>query len=696
MKKYKLKNLDCANCAQSIEESLNKLDYVKSAKVLFASNSLIIDTVDLEAVKKELYAHEEVEIVDAKDYKDEEFDTKGELIKIVILVASFAVATYFYEFFNNATVTKVALVALVALYIIAGRGVITTAIKNIMKGEIFDENFLMTFASLAAFAVGANTEAVAVMLFYNIGEYFQDLAVNKSRRSIQSLVEVRPDYANVYVGEDVETQSPDDVKVGDIILVKAGEKIALDGVIVSGKTSVDKRALTGESLPVSVNVGDEVLAGSLNINGLIKVRVTKLFGESSVSKILDLVENASANKAKTESFITTFAKYYTPVVFAIASLIAILPPLLNFGTFSEWLYRALVVLVVSCPCALVVSVPLGYFGGIGSASRNGILVKGANYLEALSNVKAIVLDKTGTITKGVFNVAEINNVADVTKDDLLQYAAIAESRSNHPIAKSIVREYGKPFDINAISEYEEISGHGVRANYNGVEILAGNDKLLHKYNIEHAEQFCAADGGAIAHIAVDNKYLGYILVSDEIKPDSKQAIAELKSSGIAHISVLTGDNENASNLVLKDLNVDEIYTDLLPEDKASIFAKLKSKYAKDGKIIFVGDGINDAPVLAAADVGMSMGGIGTDAAIETADVVIMNDSLTKIGTAIDIAKKTKTIIWQNIIFALSVKGLFIVLGFFGIAGMWEAVFGDVGVALLALLNASRLINASST
>ncbi len=694
MKKYKLKNLDCANCAQAAEDKLNALACVTSAKVLFASSSLIIETSDLDAVKKEMWDFEQIEVIEPENFveSNELLDNlKTELVKIITYILFFGIATYFYHFGTSDVVKNLSIGVLVIVYLLAGKGVLITAFKNIMKGEFFDENFLMTFASLAAFAIGAHTEAVAVMLFYNVGEYFQDVAVNKSRKSIKSLLEIRPDYANLLVDRNEIKVAPDTINVGEIVVVKPGEKIPLDGIIIEGRTSIDKRTLTGESVPVSADVDSEVLAGTLNINGLIKVRVTKTFGESSVSKILDLVENATANKAKTESFITTFARYYTPVVFAIAAAITILPPLLGFGTFSEWLYRALVVLVVSCPCALVVSVPLGYFGGIGAASRAGVLVKGANYLEALSNVKGVVLDKTGTITEGVFDVAEIVATEGFTKSDVLMYAAYAESRSSHPIAQSINNAYRDRIDINKLSDYEEISGHGIRAIYDGKELLVGSDKILHKFDITHADKYCNVEGGSVAHIVVDGVYAGYIIVSDRIKNDSKQAIADMRKYGVETIAVLTGDNEQASQMILKGISIDEVHSNLLPEDKATVFATIKQKFVNAGKVIFVGDGINDAPVLAAADVGISMGGIGTDVAIETADVVIMNDSLSKINDVINVAKRTKNIIWQNIIFALTVKGLFIILGFFGIAGMWEAVFGDVGVALLALLNASRLI-----
>lgn len=699
MKKYKLENLDCADCAAHLENKLNGLPSVRSAKVVFATQSLIVDTEDMECVKRAIREEEPDIVIRENSVKapPSSFNVKKELITLSVYIAIFAASAACIEFVRP-PFQFIGYFALVLVYFSAGREVILTSFKNIKKGKIFDENFLMTFATAAAFFIGAYTESVAVMLFYRAGEFFQALAVNKSRGSIKALMEIRPDYANL-ISDGVEKQvSPEDVKVGDVIIVKPGEKIPLDGLIIRGKTSVDTSALTGESVPRSIGVGEAALAGSMNLSGIIEINVTKLFGQSSVAKILEMVENAAAHKAKTEKFITVFAGYYTPAVFFIALCIAVLPPLLSYGTFSEWLYRALVVLVVSCPCALVISVPLGYFGGIGACSRHGILVKGADFLEALANVKVAAFDKTGTLTKGVFKVTKIEAFNGFNQDDILRFAALAESGSSHPIARSIKEKYkgDKNFDI---VEYEEIPGHGIRAVSGQDFVVAGSDKILHRFNIPHTQDICAISG-SIAHIGVNGKYAGYIVVSDEIKSDTKEGLAELKKLGVEFTAVLTGDNLQATRNVLTGSGITNFYTDLLPEDKAEKFkafaeASLGSG-RKRGKSLFAGDGINDAPVLATADIGVSMGAAGTDAAIETADIVIMNDSVKKIAEGIKIARKTKIIIWQNIIFALGVKGIFVVLGFFGIATMWEAVFGDIGVALLALFNSMRILRYDPT
>lgn len=699
MQRFKLENLDCADCAAHLENKLNDLPSVRSAKVVFATQSLIIDTDDMGCVEKTIREEEPGIVIKDNSVKSvsSSFNVKKEITILLLYIALFGLSVALIEYLKQ-PFRYIGFTVLLLVYFSAGREVILTSFKNIKKGKIFDENFLMTFATAAAFFIGAYTESVAVMLFYRAGEFFQGLAVNKSRRSIKSLMEVRPDYANL-ISNGVEKQvSPEDVAVGEVIIVKPGEKIPLDGEIIKGKTSVDTSAITGESVPRSIGLGEAALAGTMNISGIIEIKVTKLFGQSSVAKILDMVENAAAHKAKTEKFITVFAGYYTPVVFFIALCIAVLPPVLGYGSFSEWLYRALVVLVVSCPCALVISVPLGYFGGIGASSRHGILVKGADYLEALANVKAAAFDKTGTLTKGVFKVTEIEAFNGFNKDDILMFAALAESGSSHPIARSIKEKYkgDKNFDI---VEYEEIPGLGIRAVSGQDFVVAGSDKILHRFNIPHTQDICAISG-SIAHIGVNGKYAGYIVVSDEIKSDTKKGLAELKKLGIEYTAVLTGDNLQATRNVLTGSGITNFYTDLLPEDKAEKFKAFAEsslgKGAKRGKVLFAGDGINDAPVLAIADIGISMGATGTDVAIETADVVIMNDSVTKIAEGIKIARKTKTIIWQNIVFALGVKGIFVVLGFFGIASMWEAVFGDIGVALLALFNSMRILRYDPT
>ena len=690
MKKYTIENLDCPMCAAKIEEGVKNLSCVKDAKVVFATKTLLIETEDINKVQAEIDSIEKGVVIRENQPKndEEEFNVKKELITLGVLLALFGIGFYMTHIFTTPPLLYVSYAVLLAVYMAAGKDVIMLSIKNILHGKIFDENFLMTFATLAAWAIGSHEEAVGVMLFYRAGEFFQDLAVHRSRRSIKSLLEIRPDYAVVLRGNQEYTVAPESVAVGETIIIKPGEKIALDGTIIKGKTSLDTRALTGESVPRGVEKGDKVLSGMISLTGMIEVQVDKIFAESSASKILDMVENAAANKAKTETFITKFASYYTPIVFFIAFAIAVVPPLLDMGSFSQWLYRALVALVVSCPCALIISVPLGYFGGIGGASKKGILVKGANYLEALSNIQAIALDKTGTLTKGIFTVTEVKSMGKYSKEDIVKYAAMAESKSNHPIARSIV-EYAGNLDYT-IKEYEEISGRGVKVSIEDKEIMVGNDSLLHFTNIIHDESVCNILG-SVAHVVIDKEYAGYIVISDKLKDDTVEAIKELNNIGIRNITVLTGDNKYATETILKDTGIKEYYYDLLPEDKAEKFKEFSDKYKGKGYSLYVGDGINDAPVLAMADVGVSMGAAGSDAAIETADVVIMNDSLMKLVDAVKTAKKTKTIIWQNIIFALGIKVLFIILGLMDIASMWMAVFGDVGVALLALLNSMRAL-----
>ncbi len=690
MKKYTIENLDCPMCAAKIEEGVKNLSCVKDAKVVFATKTLLIETDDINKVQAEIDSIEKGVVIRENQPKndEEEFNVKKELITLGVLLALFGIGFYMTHIFTTPPLLYVSYAVLLAVYVAAGKDVIMLSIKNVLHGKIFDENFLMTFATLAAWAIGSHEEAVGVMLFYRAGEFFQDLAVYRSRRSIKSLLEIRPDYAVVLRGNQEYTVAPESVAVGETIIIKPGEKIALDGTIIKGKTSLDTRALTGESVPRGVEKGDKVLSGMISLTGMIEVQVDKIFAESSASKILDMVENAAANKAKTETFITKFASYYTPIVFFIAFAIAVVPPLLDMGSFSQWLYRALVALVVSCPCALIISVPLGYFGGIGGASKKGILVKGANYLEALSNIQAIALDKTGTLTKGIFTVTEVKSMGKYSKEDIVKYAAMAESKSNHPIARSIV-EYAGNLDYT-IKEYEEISGRGVKVSIEDKEIMVGNDSLLHFTNTIHDESVCNILG-SVAHVVIDKEYAGYIVISDKLKDDTVEAIKELNNMGIRNITVLTGDNKYATETILKDTGIKEYYYDLLPEDKAEKFKEFSDKYKGKGYSLYVGDGINDAPVLAMADVGVSMGAAGSDAAIETADVVIMNDSLMKLVDAVKTAKKTKTIIWQNIFFALGIKVLFIILGLMDIASMWMAVFGDVGVALLALLNSMRAL-----
>ncbi len=574
-------------------------------------------------------------------------------------------------------------------YIIVGGDIVMKAVKNIFRGKVFDENFLMSIATIGAMLIGEYPEGIAVMLFYQVGELFQSYAVDKSRRSIAEAMDIRPDYANVKKNDEVIKVDPDEVQIGDIIVIKPGERVPLDGKVIEGNSTVDTSALTGESVPREVEVGHEILSGCININGVITAEVTKEYGESTVSKILDLVENASSKKSQSEQFITKFARYYTPIVVIIAVFLAIIPPLVIEGaTFSDWIYRALTFLVVSCPCALVVSIPLSFFGGIGGASRKGILVKGSNYLEALAETEIIVFDKTGTLTKGVFNVQEVHPEG-VSKEELLELTAYAESYSNHPISSSLKQSYGKEIDNGRISDVEEVSGHGVIATVDGKRIAAGNIKLMKKLNIPYYEGEVV---GTAVHVGIDNKYAGYIVIADEVKEDSARAIKELKEAKIKQTVMLTGDTKNVASKVAKQLGLDKVYSELLPGDKVEKVEELLAQKSAKGKLAFVGDGINDAPVLARADIGIAMGGLGSDAAIEAADVVIMTDEPSKIATAIKVSKKTLRIARQNTVFSIGIKIIVLILSAFGIATMWAAIFADVGVTIIAVLNAFRALN----
>ncbi len=572
-------------------------------------------------------------------------------------------------------------------YILVGFEILRKAFRNILRGKVFDENFLMSVATLGAFAIGELPEAVAVMLFYQVGELFQSYAVAKSRKSIASLMDIRPDYANLYVDENIKKVNPSEVKIDDIIVVKPGEKVPLDGIVVEGNSSLDTKALTGETIPRDVKVEDEVLSGCINLNGLIKIKVTKEFGESTVSKILNLVEKASSKKSKSENFITKFAKYYTPIVVIMAASIAFIPPLFTDTSFRTWLYRALSFLVVSCPCALVISIPLSFFGGIGGASKMGILIKGSNYLEALSKVDTIVFDKTGTLTKGVFAVQKIEPV-DISKEELLKYAAYAENYSSHPIAIAIKTTYADDINESKIKNIEELPGYGVKAEINKHTVLVGNEKLMNENKIKFTKCY---DVGTILNIAVDNKYKGHILIADEIKDDAKETIAELKHNNIKKTIMLTGDRKSVGLSVASELKIDEAYTDLLPQDKVSKVEELLNNKKGDSKIAFVGDGINDAPVLALADIGFAMGGLGADSAIEAADIVIMTDEPKKIVSAIKLSHKTMKIVKENIIFAIAVKIAVLALTAIGFGTMWQAVFADVGVSIIAILNSLRVL-----
>ena len=625
-----------------------------------------------------------------------EFDLRRELIPLSIALVLFLIGLIFNQPLHDTPGAIAEYAVLIPAYLISGWSVLTSAGRNILRGKIFDENFLMTIATLGAIAIHEIPEAVAVMLFFQIGELFQGFAVGRSRRSIKALLEVRPDTANLIIDGVVREVDPEKVEVGDTIVIKPGEKVPLDGEILSGSSQVDTSALTGESVPRTVRKGETILAGVINQTGSLTVRVTKLFAESSIAKILDLVENASSKKAPTEKFITRFARYYTPVVVFLSLAVAILPPLLIPDQTSElWVYRALVLLVISCPCGLVISIPLGYFGGVGGAAKRGILVKGSTFLDALTDVRTVIFDKTGTLTEGVFQVTQIAPYNGYSEKEVLTVAAIAESQSNHPVARSIVSAYDNGIGASDITltnsdvtDYEEIPGHGIRAKVRGMEVFAGNDRLLHKANIDH--DTCNVEG-TVVHLAIDGKYAGYILIADRIKSDAREAIARLKKAGVTETVMLTGDNRVVARNVADKLGLDTYKAELLPEDKVDAIEQYLLKSDKKSKVAFVGDGINDAPVIARADVGMAMGALGSDAAIETADVVLMDDAPSKVAEAIVIARKTHTIVWQNIILAMAVKALFILLGAIGLATLWEAVFADVGVALLAIFNASRVL-----
>ena len=608
---------------------------------------------------------------------------KKKSFKIIISLILFLIAMIIN--FNNELINKG---IFIIAYIIVGLEIVRKALRNIFRGKVFDENFLMTVATVGAFGIGEFPEAVAVMLFYQVGELFQSYAVDKSRKSIASLMDIRPDYANIEKDGKVLKVDPDDVKIGDIIIIKPGEKIPLDGTVIEGNTSIDTKALTGESLPREVTPGDEILSGSINISGLVKVKVSKEYGESTVSKILDLVENASSKKSKSENFITKFAQYYTPIVVIIAVLLVVVPVIFFGGEFSDWIYRALSFLVVSCPCALVISIPLSFFGGIGGASKMGILIKGSNYLEAIASTEIIVFDKTGTLTEGIFEVQKVN-AKDIDENDLIETAAYAECYSNHPISLSIKRAYGKQIDKSKIKSTEELSGRGIVAIINGKNVLVGNEKLLNENNIEFEKN---NDIGTILYVAIDKKYVGNIVIADKIKEDAKDSIMSLKKSNIKQAVMLTGDRKAVGENVAGILGIDKVYTELLPDGKVEKVEELLKEKSEKGKLAFVGDGINDAPVLALADIGIAMGGLGADSAIEAADIVLMTDEPSKIVDTIKLSKKTMKIVKENIIFAISIKVLVLILSAIGISTMWEAVFADVGVSIIAILNALRVLN----
>ena len=609
---------------------------------------------------------------------------KKKLYKIIISAILFIIALIVP--FQNIWINRV--IYLIS-YIIVGFEILKKAVRNIKRGKVFDENFLMSVATIGAFAIQEFPEAVAVMLFYQIGELFQDYAVDKSRKSISDLMDLRPDYANVLRNGKEEKIDPDDVKIDEIIIVKPGEKVPLDGVVLEGNSFIDSKALTGEPKPRRVAKSDEILSGCINLEGILKIRVKKEYDESTVSKILELVENASSKKSKSEKFITKFAKYYTPIVVIVAVFLALIPPLIiKNATFSDWLYRALSFLVVSCPCALVISIPLSFFGGIGGASKNGILIKGSNYLEALSNLETVVFDKTGTLTEGVFKVQKINSIG-ISEEELLQIAAYAEWYSNHPIAKSVKQEYSKNVEEVKIKNVKEITGKGILASIDEKQVLIGNEKLMQEYNINYEK---SKEVGTILYIAIDNVFSGTILISDKIKDDSVKCIELIKTNGIKQTIMLTGDKKEIAENISKELGIDTVHSELLPDEKVHKMEELLKNKTQNKKIAFVGDGINDAPVLALADIGIAMGGLGSDSAIEAADIVIMTDEPSKISTAIKISKKTMKIVRENIIFAITIKIIVLILSALGIATMWEAVFADVGVAIIAILNSLRMLN----
>lgn len=606
-----------------------------------------------------------------------------ELNKIIISLGLFIVAIT-VKFTNEMMKDLI----LLASYLIVGMEILRKAVRNIFKGKVFDENFLMALATLGAFGIGEYPEAVAVMLFYQIGEYFQDYAACKSRKSISSLMDIRPDYANVIRNEKQEKVNPEEVKIDEIIIIKPGEKVPLDGVIIEGKTTLDTKALTGESLPRDAIEGDEILSGCINLSGVIKIKVTKEYGETTVTKILDLVENVSSKKSKSEKFIRKFAKFYTPIVVVIAVILAVIPPLvIKDATFSDWIYRALSFLVVSCPCALVLSIPLSFFGGIGGASKIGILIKGGNYIEALSKTEIVVFDKTGTLTKGVFEVQKVEPV-EISKEELLKIACYAENYSNHPISKSLKKAYNKEIDEKQIIKTEEIMGQGIATTIGNQDVLVGNEKLMSEKQIEFIK---CNEIGTVLYVAIDNKYAGYILIADTEKEDSARAIQELKTYNIKQTVMLTGDKKEVGESVAQKLGIDKVYTELLPDGKVEKVEELLKEKSAKGKLIFVGDGINDAPVLAMSDIGIAMGGLGSDSAIEAADVVIMTDEPSKIANAIKLSKKTMRIVKENIVFAIGVKIGVLILSALGISNLWQAVFADVGVSVIAVLNSLRML-----
>lgn len=694
-KELTIQGLDCAHCAGKIQQEISQLPAISSISLNLltqklwyeADRSADTDQINLQIIRIVKKHEPHVLVKGAKKQKSRTIEeiNQTKIARIVLGIMLFIIAL-----FLDIPSSSKFLIYLTS-YLLIGGDVVYKALRNTVQGKLFDENFLMFIATVGAFAIGEYPEAVAVMLFYQVGEFFQQRAVNRSRRSISELMDIRPDYANLKdEGGTDRRVSPEEVVAGQIIMIKPGEKIPLDGVVIDGQSVLDTSALTGEFIPRGVAKDANVLAGFINQTGLLTVKVTKEYGESTVARILDLVENASANKAPTENFITKFARYYTPAVVFAAVLLAAIPPLIIPGAlFTDWFYRALVFLVVSCPCALVLSIPLSFFGGIGGASRSGILIKGSNYLEALNSVKTAVFDKTGTLTEGVFEVTMINPATNFSAHELLEYAAMAESYSSHPIATSILKSYGEEIDKGSVTQYEEIPGYGVKAIFQDKQVIAGNARLLDREGIGYHG---AQAWGTVVYVALDREYVGYITISDKIKQDTKSTLQGLKQLGIKKLVMLTGDNAEVSQRLGAELGFDEVYAELLPDQKVEILERLEKELHPKEKLMFIGDGINDAPVLARADIGIAMGGLGSDAAIEAADIVLMTDEPSKIVGAVRIAKKTRSIVWQNIIFALGVKAIVLTMGAFGMATIWEAVFADVGVAVIAILNAMRVLN----
>lgn len=700
MEKFRLKNLDCAACAAKLEEGLKKADGVEDAVVDIVNQTLFVRAGDLDAVQRAARAIDpRVELVAAQTGETgitapanaaAGLDLKKEGLLLGVATVLFGWILVTGEQLDSAPLFPWGHLVVLAAYLLAGGNVLAGALRTIRRGVFFDENVLMVIATAGAIAIQAYAEAVGVMIFFKVGELLQDRAVMHSRRAIHSLMAAKPDQAHLKTPDGLRTVAPESVRVDDIIVVKPGQKIPLDGQVLQGRSQIDTAALTGEPVPLSARPGDAVMAGQISQTGALTVQVTRPFKASSIARVMDLVENASARKAHTEKFITTFARYYTPAVVLIAASIAFLPPLLAGGAYREWIYRALVLLVISCPCALVISIPLGYFGGIGKASRRGILVKGSTYIDVLAAVKSVVFDKTGTLTHGVFEVKEVVSRNGFCEEELLEFAAAAETQSDHPIAAAIVSAYEERFgrlDPSRIGVHRELPGQGVAARYSSRDILVGNDRLLHREAIAHDR--CVFDH-TVAHIVVDGRYAGYIAIGDQIRSDAPQAVQTLRDLGVDHIAMLTGDNPCAAQAVSDALGLDSYQADLLPEDKVAAFERVEAA-RPEGKVAYVGDGINDAPVIARADVGLAMGALGSDAAVETADVVLMKDTPLKMAEAVAIAKQTRVIVWQNIVLAFAVKGVFIAFGAFGLASMWEAVFADMGTALAAVANATRIL-----